>query len=228
MSAKRTLADTLRWSALGSKAALSRKAASDDNHQRERGATEGHLEPRPQIIILNGIGSVGKSSTAKALQAITSKPFLHVAMDAFLDMLPEKMLAHPDGLMFEASQDGDRPVIAIKSGPVLERAMRGMRHAVAAMAEQGNNLIVDQVIIRAGAVHEYRTLLRSFDLHLVGLFASLNVLEARERARGDREIGLARWQHGQVHRGVTYDLEVDTATTSPAECARLIRDTFGL
>ena len=49
------------------------------------------MEPRPQVIILNGIGSVGKSSMAKALQAITSKPFLHVAMDAFLDMLPENL-----------------------------------------------------------------------------------------------------------------------------------------
>jgi len=117
------------------------------------------LEPQPQIIILNGIGSVGKSSTAKALQAITSKPFLHVAMDAFLDMLPEKMLAHPNGLMFEAAQDGDKPIIAIRSGPVLERVMRGMRHAVFAMAEQGNNLIVDEVMIGVGATQECRAVL---------------------------------------------------------------------
>jgi len=186
------------------------------------------LEPQPQVIILNGIGSVGKSSTAKALQAITSKPFLHVAMDAFLDMLPEKMLAHPDGLMFEAAQDGGKPIIAIRSGPILERAMRGMRHAVATMAEQGNNLIIDEVMIGAGATQEYRALLRSFDLHLVGLFAPLDVLEARERARGDREVGLARWQYGRVHRDIAYDLEVDTAAAAPAECARLIRDAFGL
>ena len=186
------------------------------------------MEPRPQVIILNGIGSVGKSSTAKALQAITSKPFLHIAMDAFLDMLPEKMLAHPDGLMFEAAQDGGKPTIAIRTGPVLERAMRGMRHAVAAMAGQGNNLIVDEVMIGAGAAQEYHALLQSFDLRLVGLFAPLDVLEARERARGDRELGLARWQHGRVHRGIAYDLEVDTATAAPAECARLIRDTFEL
>ena len=145
------------------------------------------MEPRQQIIILNGIGSVGKSSTAKALQAITSKPFLHVAMDAFLDMLPENMLAHPDGLMFEVSQDGGKPIIAIRSGPVLERAMRGMRHAVAAMAEQGNNLIVDEVMVGAEATQEYRALLRPFDLYLVGLFAPLDLLEERERARGDRE-----------------------------------------
>lgn len=186
------------------------------------------MEPQPQVIILNGIGSVGKSSTAKALQAITTKPFLHVAMDAFLDMLPEKMFAHPDGLMFETSQDGGKRTVAIRSGPVLERAMRGMRHAVAAMAGQGNNLIVDEVMIGDGAAQEYRALLRSFDLHLVGFFAPLDVLEARERARGDREVGLARWQYGRVHRDIAYDLEVDTATAAPAECARLIRDVFGL
>ena len=186
------------------------------------------MEPRPQVIILNGIGSVGKSSTAKALQAITAKPFLHVAMDAFLDMLPEKMLAHPDGLLFEAAQDGDKPIIAIRTGPVLERAMRGMRHAVAAMAGQGNSLIVDEVMIGTQAMQEYRALLRPFDLRLVGLFAPLAVLEARERARGDRELGLARWQYGRVDRDLAYDLEVDTAAAAPAECARLIRDAFGL
>ena len=165
---------------------------------------------------------------AKALQAITSKPFLHVAMDAFLDMLPGEMLAHPDGLMFEAAQDSGKPIIAIRTGPILERAMRGMRHAVAAMAGQGNNLIVDEVIIEARVAQEYRDLLQSFDLRLVGLFAPLDVLEARERARGDREIGLARWQFGRVHRDIAYDLQVDTAAAAPAECARLIRDAFRL
>jgi chloramphenicol 3-O phosphotransferase len=168
------------------------------------------------------------SSTAKALQAITSKPFLYVAMDAFLDMLPEKMLGHPDGLLFETAQDDGKPVIAIRTGPVLERAMRGMRHAVAAMAAQGNNLIVDEVMIEAREAQEYRDLLRPFDLRLIGLFAPLDVLEARERARGDREVGLARWQYGRVHQGIAYDLEVDTAAGVPEECARLIRDTFGL
>jgi len=186
------------------------------------------LEPRSQIVILNGIGSIGKSSTAKAFQAITSKPFLHITMDAFLDMLPEKLLAHPDGLLFEPAQDDGKPVIAIRSGPVLERAMRGMRHAVAAMAAQGNNLIVDEVMIEARTAQEYRDLLQPFDLRLVGLFAPLDVLEARERARGDREAGLARWQYERVHRNITYDLKVDTAAGVPMECARLIRDTFGL
>ncbi len=186
------------------------------------------MEPRSQIVILNGIGSVGKSSTAKALQAITSEPFLHVALDSFLDMLPERMLAHPNGLLFEATEDDGKPVMGIRSGPVLERAMRGMRHSIAAMAAQGNNLIVDEVIIQAETLQEYRHLLQPFNLRLVGLFAPLDVLEARERARGDREVGLARWQYGRVHQGISYDLELDTVGATPEKCARLIRETFRL
>ncbi len=182
----------------------------------------------PCIIILNGVGSVGKSSTARALQAITVEPFLHVAMDTFLDMLPPAMLSHPDGLIFEAIQDQGRPSVAIKTGPILERTLRGMRHAVAAMAAQGNNLIVDNVMTREGQDREYRALLSEFDVRLVGLFAPLDILEARERQRGDREIGLARWQYERVHRGKTYDLEIDTATTTPVENAELIRSAFDL
>jgi chloramphenicol 3-O phosphotransferase len=41
------------------------------------------------IIILNGVGSAGKSSIARALQDIAMQPYLHVPMDAFLDMLPK-------------------------------------------------------------------------------------------------------------------------------------------
>ena len=54
------------------------------------------------------------------------------------------------------------------------------------------------------------------------------VLEARERRRGDRLIGLARWQHGRMHAGMSYDLELDTSQATPAECAKLIKNRFGL
>ena len=154
----------------------------------------------PRVIILNGVGSVGKTSVARSLQAITVEPFLHVAMDAFIAMLPEKLMDHPDGLVFEETE-GDG--ITIRSGPVLERAMRGMRHAVAAMAAQGNNLLIDEVMIGPAKAGEYRALLSGFDVRFVGLFAPLEVLEAREHARGDRLIGLARWQYERVHQGMT-------------------------
>jgi chloramphenicol 3-O phosphotransferase len=106
-------------------------------------------------------------------------------------------------------------------GEVGRRALDGMRHAVAALAARGNSLIVDDVMLE-GEADIYRRLLAGCDLRLVGLHAPLEVLEARERARGDREIGLARGQAGRVHRGVVYDLEVDTSQATPDEIAARI------
>lgn len=180
-----------------------------------------------RIVMLNGVGSVGKSSIAKALQSIARDVFLHVEMDAFLDMMPERSFGHADGLVFEPLQEDGKPSVAIMTGPVAERVFRGMRHAIAAMAEQGNNLIVDDVMVGSDAA-EYVKLLGAFRVSWVGVFASLEVLEARERQRGDRMIGLARWQYDRVHRGIRYDLEIDTTIATPLECAERIKSRFGL
>jgi chloramphenicol 3-O phosphotransferase len=179
------------------------------------------------IILLNGVGSAGKSSIAKALQTITAEPFLHVEMDSFLNMMPELYWDHPDGLVFETVQQDGKPAVVIRSGPVADRAFRGMRHAIAAMAGQGNNLIVDDVLLEDELV-EYSALLAGFTFHVVGLQAPLAVLEARERERGDRQAGLARWQYDRVHRNKRYDLELDTSTATPMECAVAIKRRFGL
>ncbi|MGE0116570.1 MAG: chloramphenicol phosphotransferase CPT family protein [Dongiaceae bacterium] len=180
-----------------------------------------------RIVLLNGVGSVGKSSIARALQTMTREPFLHVRMDAFLEMLPEAYQEHPDGFAYEARHEEGKPSVVIRTGPIGERTMRGMRHAIAALAAQGNDLIVDDVLLD-GAAADYAELLAPFRLFRVGVFAPLDVLEARERQRGDRLIGLARWQYDRVHKGATYDLEIDASTATPMECAWLIKEKFGL
>ena len=182
-----------------------------------------------RVLLLNGVGSAGKSSIAKSLQVITRAPFQHVAMDAFLDMLPAAYQDHPDGFRYETLLDRGRPSVAIHSGPVGERLMTGLRAAVAGLAGEGNDLIVDDVLFgEAGGVADYRRRLAAHDLMVVEVKAPLDVLEAREAARGDRLIGLALWQYGLVHAGIVYDFEVDTATASPEHCARRIRDRFDL
>lgn len=180
-----------------------------------------------RIIILNGAGSVGKSSIARALQKITAEPFLHVAMDAFLDMLPASSLNHPDGLVFEDQGKAGAPAIAIKTGEVAARALRGMRRAIAALAAEGNNLIVDDVMLGA-EMEEYRTLLAAFDVSFLGIFAPLAVIEERESRRHDRMIGLARWQFDRVHAGRTYDLAIDAGTATPEASALKIKEALGL
>jgi len=183
---------------------------------------------KPAVIVLSGAGSVGKTSTAKALQGMAKEPFLHIQMDTFLEMLPPSMFGHPDGYIFETIEEDGHPSVIIHSGPVLDRLMNGMRHAIRAMAEQGNNLVIDDVMFGGGEAYEYRRLLAEFDLRVVGLIAPLDVLERRERERGDRDIGLARWQYRRVHNGVRYDLEIDMTTRSPTEAAQIISQTFSL
>lgn len=186
------------------------------------------------IVLLNGVGSAGKGSIAKALQNSAASAFLHVEMDAFMAMLPEVYFNHPDGMSYERVLEDGKPSVTIKTGVVAERALAGMRRAVAALAEAGNNLIVDEVLFGnitteyGNAVEEYRTLLAPFKLHWVGVHASLDVLEERERRRGDRQLGFARAQYGVVHRRMRYDLEIDSSDMSPEDCAAIIRDRFGL
>jgi chloramphenicol 3-O phosphotransferase len=179
------------------------------------------------VILLNGVGSAGKSSIAKALQTIAAEPFLHVAMDAFLDMMPARYWDHPDGLVFETVLQDGKPSVVIRSGPVVDRTLRGMRQSIAAMAHAGNNLIVDDVLLE-NEMAEYASLLADVTFHAVGVFAPLDVLEARERKRADRLIGLARWQYDRVHHGKRYALELDTSNATPMECATLIKQRFGL
>jgi chloramphenicol 3-O phosphotransferase len=182
----------------------------------------------PVVIIVNGISSVGKSTTARKLQKITRDPFLHVQGDAFLEMLPRRLMDHPDGIVFRTLADKDGPSIAIDIGPAVERNMRGMRAAVSAMAKEGNSLIVDDVMLRSEEQRFYREKLSGIRHHFVGLVATLEVLEQRERDRGDRLIGLAKWQWERVHVGMDYELTLNTGELSAEECAKAIAKKFGI
>ena len=179
------------------------------------------------IVLLNGVGSVGKSSVAKALQRIASRPMIHVSMDAFLDMLPPGTFGDPDYYAFETNYEDGFPVTAVRSGRMMTRLLCAMRAAIAAMAADGLDLVVDDVFW-GDELADYRRRLAGFDLHAVGLVAPLGVLEARERARGDRVLGLARWQFARVHRGCDYDLTLDTSRLTADEAAARIKQAFRL
>ncbi len=93
------------------------------------------------------------------------------------------------------------------------------------MAAAGNDLIVDEVLL-GDEKAEYRQLLAPFDGALGRRFGAARGAGERERSRGDRLIGLSRWQYDKVHRDRTYDLEIDTSDATPLECAELIKQQF--
>lgn len=183
---------------------------------------------KARIAILNGASSVGKTSTAKSIQEFASKPYIHLQMDTFLAMQPARLDNHADGMLFQNIGTEQRPEIAISSGPALQKLMAGMRGAIFAMIEQGNNLIVDDVLWVQKDFDSYRGLLAEFDPKFILLDAPLDIIEERERLRGDRVLGLARWQFDRVRQLQSYDLVIDTSKSDAESCAKEIIAAFDL
>lgn len=147
--------------------------------------------PKPQVVVLNRVSSVGKTSVARAIQRLARKLFLNVQIDNFLAMLTKLAIENKDGLVFGHI---DYEIIDVKSGYAVECALSGMPNATACMAKCGNHIVADDVSF-GDEDFDYRLLLRRNDFYLVGLFAFLEALQRRERERGDREIGLAKSQY---------------------------------
>ncbi|MGJ8535553.1 MAG: chloramphenicol phosphotransferase CPT family protein [Parasphingopyxis sp.] len=180
------------------------------------------------VVILNGVSSVGKSTTALAVQNLARQPLIRVAMDDYLAMLPPQSFNTVDGLTFREHEINGNPAIEVISGRLVHAALDQMRRTIAAFAGESHRVIVDDVLFEGTEFAAYRSALTHYVVKWVALVAPLALAEERERKRGDRAIGLARWQFDRVHRGIQYDLTIDTSTGSPEKHAATICEAFDL
>ena len=160
-----------------------------------------------QIIFLNGTSSSGKSSIAGELLLILDRPFFHMSVDAINAMRArQRTLELTPGAL----------------AAVLARTRAGFHRAVAGMAHAGNDLVVDYVLSEQWRLVDCLTVLAGLDVVFVGVRCSEPELARREQARGDREPGQAAAQLRQVHAYGSYDIECDTTTAAPRDCALMI------
>lgn len=181
-----------------------------------------------KIVILNGTSSSGKTSLARAIQRLATGPVLRVSMDDFLEMMPPRFANDDEAFSFRPVADSDPVEVEIGTGPYGAALMRGMRTSIAALADQGLDLVVDDVMLGAGDQDHYREVLASHTLTFVAVHCAIETAEQRERERGDRDIGMARWQYSRVHTGRDYDVEVWTDKVMPDDGARNIIRFAGL
>lgn len=174
------------------------EAASDD----ARRAT-----PPGRVIFLNGASSAGKSTLARELQRVLPDLYLHLALDTFLRQLPEGGLAN-------------RPLLV----QLLSQLVEGFHRSCAAIARAGLHIVVDTVLEEPAWVKPCVQAFSGLEVLFVGLRCGLATLEERERARGDRYLGTARYQVDRIHLHNLYDVEVDTEAASPENCAIRIRE----
>ncbi|MER6298772.1 chloramphenicol phosphotransferase CPT [Kitasatospora sp. NPDC001539] len=170
------------------------------------------------VIVLNGGSSSGKSSIARRLQELLPEPWLHLGADTMVAALPPRLLDGGGGI--GGLQDGDGTV---EVGPVFAALDAAWTAGVAAMARAGARIVVDEVFLGGPASQQrWRAALEGLDVLWVGVRCDPAVAAAREAGRGDRVAGMAAAQAESVHRGVAYDLVLDTSQASPDACARLV------
>lgn len=170
------------------------------------------------VIVINGGSSAGKSSIAAELQRVLPDLWLALGIDTFIAALPARLSGGAAGIRFET--DG-----TIGIGDSFTRLETGWMQGIAAMARSGANVIVDDGFLSGPpAQQRWRSALVGLRVVWVGVRCSPEVAAARERARGDRQRGMAEQQAHLVHRGISYDVEVDTTRLSPAEAVLPILD----
>ncbi|MEV0648198.1 AAA family ATPase [Phytomonospora sp. NPDC050363] len=171
-----------------------------------------------RMIILNGGSSSGKSSLARALQNTLHDPWLTFGVDDLIEGVPPRLLTGEAGLAF--GEDG-----SVSPGADFTALNRAWDAGLVAMARAGARVIVDEVFLRGGeSQREWLKLLAGLPVLWVGVHCAPEVAEQREAGRGDRTPGMAAMQATAVHKGMTYDVVVDTSTTSVEEAAKAVAD----
>jgi chloramphenicol 3-O phosphotransferase len=159
-----------------------------------------------QLIILNGASSAGKTVLCKKLQEILAEPYIHLEEDRFVfNTYHHRFL------------DGEL------APEIFRKTMLGYYRSLRAFLSAGHNVLADTGFYTPELLAECVRELAQERVWLVGVHCSVEVLEHREQARGDRQTGLAKEQAMTIHAGVLYDIEVDTTVSSLEECAQIIR-----
>ncbi|GAA2758433.1 hypothetical protein GCM10009872_37930 [Actinopolymorpha rutila] len=168
----------------------------------------GQPEPdvRGRVIVLNGIPCSGKSTLARAFQADLDEPWLGIDLDMFTPRLP--------------------PRRTWTEQRALRRIVAGGNAAVAAVAEAGNNIVIELVARKdPGASMTLVDLferLAALDVLVVCLRCSIESAESREASRPDDMRGLVQRDYGNVEED-SFDAVVDTDTLTIPEQVALLR-----
>jgi chloramphenicol 3-O phosphotransferase len=182
------------------------------------------------VLFINGASSSGKTSLCRTLQALWPGPLALVGVDTLITMLPAAYTGFgeraAEGYPFRVEKDADgRRLTRARTGPagrILNRRMAGF---VAGCAADGLDVVVDHVVLEPEDFEDFAAALDPARSWVIGVRCDLDVLELREKARGDRATNLAREQAERVHAGRwAYDLMLDSTEAPPHVLARQVME----
>ncbi|HEV7919645.1 MAG TPA: AAA family ATPase [Thermoanaerobaculia bacterium] len=158
------------------------------------------------VVVLNGTSSSGKTTIARAFQELAlPRTFLNFSIDSILYTLPPSVVSRLEA-----------------GSPAPINLVPAFYACVRELASLGHDLVIDHAITSRAEADLLLAAVASHRVLLVGLDCPLDVLAARERARGNRRVGMAAAQCERVHRWLEYDLRIDSGRVEAGEGAGMI------
>lgn len=162
------------------------------------------------------------------MQQASSFPLLRSGIDDLFASVPEKWGGGAAGPLsklgfhyVELTGGGGTRICYGSDG---WRMLRGHHRAVRAHLDEGNSVVVDELMLSTEVHADWLEVLGGVPVIWVRVECPLEIAELREQQRGQRP-GLARGTHDVVHNGLRYDLTIDTSVQTPADAAKLVLDT---
>ena len=156
-----------------------------------------------RIIMLNGTSAVGKTTLVAELRPLLPDTFCCYASDQLAD-------------------EGFRSTAPDARWRGREAFFDGFHRSIAAFASAGLDMLVEHIVEKASWRADLDRLLLTFDVFWVGLFAPMEEVERRERAKGNRTVGEAR-EHFGTHDHCSYDFTISTTQPAGAIAAQVTR-----
>ncbi len=172
----------------------------------ERDLTYYAIHRKPDVILLNGPSSAGKSSIAKAL-----RQKLHDRGSAVIISLDDYLQMSANEPIWEAD------VFAV---------MPRMCADISKALQDGKTVIIDHVITSFRIWQALCNAASGFQMKTVLVRCDVETLRRREAERGDRRAGSAEASLRYLYPKTGYDLCVDTSEASAAVLAEKILNSF--
>ena len=158
------------------------------------------IRREPEVILLNGPSSAGKSSIARALRQTlqqSGRDTVVISLDDYLHMSKKEPIWEDD-------------VFAV---------MPQMCEDISAALQHGKTLIVDHVITSPRIYGALTEAVQGFSLKTVLVSCAVETLRKREAERGDRCVGSAEASLQYLYPKTGYELCLDSGEAAPADLA---------
>lgn len=187
----------------------------------------------PQLLIINGTSSTGKTTLARALQDSWPSALIYLGLDSWItmtlagrywdaatqltDIKSDAWVQQGTHFIKPHSPANASPWVTIESGPISDQLVFAMHDTAMHLMQQGFDVVLDCVLLKAIWQEDLLTKSAQSRRCFIHMTAPEPVLIERELKRGDRMRDVFRNLSQTIHTNIKYDLVIDSDQNNPSQ-----------